>query len=135
MPDLSTIDGTVDVYCIDDFLPNMPTVRGNVALVHRLIRRLTTRRGQLPFWPDDGLDVRDYLLSKRRPEDAAEEVLDEILKDEQVQRDGTRVSAELLDSGKQLKLDFEVAAGGPPFTFTLLIADAAVSLINLQKNA
>lgn len=134
--DLTKIDGTIDIYCIDDFLPNMPTVKGHEALCQRLIRRITTRRGQLPFWPDDGYDVRDALLSKKRPHDIAAAVAAECRKDEQIQGGGSiNVSAELSSDGKTLTLAFEAVAGETPFTFTLLVDDAAVSLVSLQKTA
>ncbi len=128
-PDLTTIDGTIDVYCIDDFKSTMPLVSGREALAQRLVRRITTKPGQLPFWPDDGIDVRDALLSKRRPEDIAQEVKSECLKDEQVTN--IEVDAQLSNDGRDLTIKFSVTDGDAPFTFTLLIDDAKTRLVDL----
>ncbi len=128
----NSITATVDVHCIDDFLANMPTVSGRTALVQRLIRRITKRKGQFP-WTEKGIDIRDYLLSKRRAQDAAADVYAECIQDEQVAE--LVVFAELSNDGRDLSLSFEVTDAEGPFTFTLEIDNAVISLVTLLNAA
>ena len=54
-------DYGIDVSTIPDLDPVFALVSGRDALIQALVRRLQTPRGALPFNPDDGLDVRDWL--------------------------------------------------------------------------
>jgi hypothetical protein len=131
--DLSKIENTVDVWCLDDFLPHMPEVRGRIALAHRLVRRWTCPRGRIPWLPNDGTDLRQYLLSHARPADIAQAAKSEALKDEQVE--DIQITVEVLDSGRQLNLAIEVTDADGPFVFTLNITEARVTLIGLEREA
>lgn len=131
--DLSLIENTTDVWCIDNFLPHMPEIRGRVALGHRLARRLTTPRGRVPWWPNDGTDLRQYMLSHASPSAIAQAAKAECLKDEQVE--DVKVTVEVLDSGRAMNLLLEVTDAAGPFTFTLNITDAAAKLIGLEAEA
>jgi hypothetical protein len=133
MPSLSEIDATVDVFCVSDFKPDMPTVRGRIALMHRLARRLTTPRGRFKFWPKFGTDIRQYLLSKVPPRAVASAAESECLKDEQVDR--ATVAVESREGGRLLRLVIAIEDANGPFTFTLDITQAAASLIELQNAA
>ena len=133
MADLSKIEGTVDIFCVEDMRPDMPQVSGRTACAHRLARRLTTPRGRFPWWPKFGSDLRQYLLSKATPEAIASAAESECLKDEQV--DSVKVRAEVQDSGRRIHLVIEVTDAAGPYVFTLTITDAAANLIILQNAA
>ena len=133
MADLSKIENTIDVFCIDEFLPDMPLVSGRTACAHRLARRLSTPRGRFPWWPRFGTDLRQYLLSKATPEAIASAAESECLKDEQV--DSVKVRAEVQNGGRQIHLVIEVTDAAGPYVFTLTITDAAATLIELQNAA
>lgn len=128
--DLSLIENTVDVYGVDDFLPHMPEVRGRLALGHRLARRLTCPRGRVPWLPNDGTDLRLYLLAKKTPGEIAQAAKLECLKDEQVER--VTASVEVLGSGTQMILTLIVEDAAGPFKLTLTIDVAAETLIALE---
>jgi len=133
MADLTKIEGTIDVFCVEDFLPDMPPVSGRTACAHRLARRLTTSRGRFPWWPNFGTDLRQYLLGKATPQAIASAAESECLKDEQV--DSVRVRAEVQNSGRRIHLAIEVTDAEGPYVFTLTITDAAATLIQLQNAA
>lgn len=126
---MSDLNDTIDVHCVDDFLPSMPAVSGHVALAQRLARRLTTPRGRLPYWPEFGYDLRQVLLSKRSPHVVAAAVEAECLKDEQVES----VEATLSVVGTAMILVLAVADAGGPFEFTLTITEAAATLSDLLE--
>lgn len=130
MADLTKIDGTVDLFCVADFLPDMPTVSGRTALAHRLARRLQTPRGRFPWWPTFGTDLRAFLLSKTTPSTVASAAESECLKDEQV--DSVEVKAEFLSAGRTLHLTINVTDAAGPFVFTLTIDEAIATLSKLQ---
>jgi len=125
---------TIDIYCVDDFLPHMPEVRGRTALAHRLARRLTTPRARFRFWPNFGTDMRRYLLSKVPSSQIAQDAAQECEKDEQVESVTVTVSKVDFDQ-RELDLDIEVVDAAGPFEFTMAISDARVSLIGLQQQA
>jgi hypothetical protein len=112
----------------------MPEVRGRVALAHRLARRLTTPRGRFRFWPNFGTDMRRYLLSKVPSSQISQDAAQECEKDEQVESVIVRVQHVDFDQ-RELSLDIEIIDAEGPFTFTMSISDARVSLIGLQQQA
>lgn len=131
---MADIDSTVDVGGIDEFEPHMPTVSGRLALVHRLARRLSTPRGRFIYWPDFGTDIRAYLLAKAPASRIAAAVESECSKDEQVESIDVTVSA--IDyATRALTITVAVEDADGPFEFTLSIAEAAVSLVELQESA
>lgn len=123
------LDATIDVYCIDDFLPTMPAIRGREALMHRLARRLTTPRGRFIYWPDFGYDIRTALLSKKTPDQIANDVEAECLKDEQVEQVVATVSID----GTAAVIRLAVADADGPFEFTLTITEARATLSDLLE--
>ena len=112
----------------------MPMVFGREALAQRLIRKITTRPGTLPFddWDHLCIDVRDYLLSSALPAEIQRDVARIIRQDEQV--DSCRVVAALTNDGADLSIDFLVIDSEGPWTFSLTVTQAATSLIALNTN-
>ena len=126
-----TLAETVDIDCVSDIKPHMPTVSGRLGLVQALARRLQTPRGKAPWWPNYGTDVQQFLLAKVRPSVIAAAVKAECLKDERVESIDLTVTVD----GNSMRLDIQVTDAAGPFTFTLSITEAAVSLIALQQAA
>lgn len=133
MANLTEIDGTVGLWSLGDFKPDMPTVRGRVALIHRLCVRLQTPRGRFPWWPNFGTDLAAFLNSKTRPSLIAAAAQQECLKDEQVEN--VVADATYENNGRAIRLRLTVFDAAGPFTFTLLIEQANLSLIELQTAA
>lgn len=122
---------TVDLFGATDFLPHMPPVRNRVALLHRLQRRLSTRRGRIPWWPEFGTDLREFLLSKGSAKRIAAAAVNECKKDEQVE-DASAINVSTNSDGRTVYLMVAITDSEGPLTFTLEITDAAVTLIPLQ---
>lgn len=131
MADLSTdIGATVGLWSLGDFRPDMPTVSGVTALIHRLCVRLQTPRGRFPFWPNFGTNISQYLLSKATPQSIAAAAQTECLKDEQVRV--CSVNATVEDAGRRIRLAIRIVASTGPFVFSLAITQAKLTLIDLQ---
>lgn len=131
MADLTQIDGTVGLWSLGDFRPEMPTVSGRTALIHRLCVRLQTPRGRFPWWPNFGTDLAAFLNSKTRPAVIAAAAEQECIKDEQV--DHVVADAVYEDNGRAIRLSLTIFDADGPFEFTLLISQANLELIELQS--
>jgi len=115
-----------------DMQAHAPHVTGIKAVAQRLRRRLTTRRGTFPWWPNYGTDIRQYLLSKTPAWRIAKDVEIELVKDEQVLAVG--VGVEFLDNGRRIRLVIAVACSEVrDFRFTMDITQAAGQLVALQS--
>ncbi len=131
MADLTTdIDETIGIHSLGDFKPDMPTVSGRTALLHRLLVRLQTPRGRFPWWPNFGTDMSLYLLSKATPSAIAGAAQLECLKDEQVKE--ARATAEVQDGGRKIVLRIVLLSNVGPYKFTLAVTQAKLDLIELQ---
>lgn len=143
MADLSTdISATVGLWSLGDFRPDMPRVSGEIALLHRLVLRLQTRRGRFSGttsdgkiwgWPNFGTSIADYLLSKATPSSIAAAAQTECSKDEQVL--SCQAQAAVEDSGRRIRLTIRVNASSGPFKFTLAVTQARTDLISLESAA
>lgn len=133
MADLTAISGTVGIWSLGDFRPDMQRVSGETALVHRLCVRLQTPRGRFPWWPNFGTDIAQFLLSKATPQQIAAAAEAECKKDEQVK--SVRAFAEISDGGRKIILRIRVVTATGPFTLTLDITQARLSLVSLQTAA
>ncbi len=124
------ISETVGFWSLGDFRPEMPTVSGGTALVHRLIVRLQTARGRFPWWPNFGTNMAQFLLSKATPKQIASAAEAECRKDEQVKQ--VTATATVSNGGRAIILEIRVVTSSGPFLFTLSITQAATELLSLQ---
>lgn len=125
---------TRDLALDGDMRPHAPDSLGTRAVAERLRRRLTTKRGTMPWWPEYGTDIRQHLLSKVPTWRIAKDVEFELLKDEQVQ--ALSVGVELRDNGRRIRLTISVVCSATKnFRFTMDITQAAGSLVALQEAA
>lgn len=116
---------TIDVDWLDEPVPHMPEIRGRKATIRRLYRRLNTKRGRFPWWQNDGLDVKDFLLSKQSESFIASAIQRECEKDEGVDEAQVTVTR----TGSQLTVNIRVFDSEGPFAFTLSVTDARVALV------
>lgn len=124
------ISQTVGIWSLGDFRPDMSTVSGETALIHRLMVRLQTPRGRFPWWPNFGTDISQFLLSKATPQQIAAAAQAECIKDEQVRV--ATATAVISDAGRKITLTIRIVTSSGPFVFTLAITQAATDLIALQ---
>lgn len=131
-----------DISCVDDFSLQMESVTGRLCLAQALARRLVTPRGRFSWldsdgvtihgWPEYGLDLRAFLLSKATPQSIARAAEAECLKDERVQAVDVAV---VQDTSTTLAITIAVTDADGTFTFTLSIDEAKASLVSLQEAA
>jgi hypothetical protein len=130
---MGTLAETRDLACVTDLTPEMREVTGVVALIHRLARRLQTPRGRFPWWPNFGLDVTQYLLSKTPAWRIQRDIEDECLKDEQCL--GCRVRVDQSRDGREMTLTIGIETEEGDYVFTMSVTQAAATLVSLQKAA
>ena len=124
---MATEDYGVDVHCVDDFLPDMPTVTGKVAIAQAAARRLQTQRGIFPWWTEYGRDLRGYLLSSADTDEIASDTQAEVEKDERVDRAGA--TALLTGAFLTVSVPIEPDDETDPFEFVFTVTADAVSLL------
>lgn len=116
-----------------DLTPDMREVTGVVALTHRLARRLQTPRGLIPFWPNFGLDVTQYLLSKMPAWRIQRDIEDECLKDEQCL--GCRARVVQNRDGREMDIQVGIETEEGDYVFTMNVTQAAATLLSLRAAA
>lgn len=127
------VAATVDVFHDGDFLPEMPEVVGVVALAQRLARRIQTPRGFFPWWPNEGLDISEFLLSRTPTWQIANQVKEEIKRDEQVS--DAHVKATLSTDGSEVRVEIFVVSEIGPFAFTMTATEASAQLLDIRAAA
>lgn len=108
----------------------MPEVSGGLCVAQRLMRRWTTPRGFFQFWPNEGHDVRQYLLDKAPPWRIKAALEAEAIRDEQI--DVCVVTPTLSDDGTTMNLDGIFTTKFGVFKFSMGITDAAATLLALE---
>ena len=129
-----TTDYGIDVSTFPDLDPAFSLVSGREALAQSLTRRLQTPRGALPFHPDDGIDVRDWLhegvdavtLFRLRSEIEAE-----LEKDERVLAASCVTEWEPGAGGLSLSVSVEPVIG-ERFALIVSVSDFDFSLIGVE---
>jgi hypothetical protein len=129
-----SISETRDISCISGHRADMPIVTGHIALMHRLARALQTDRGRFPFpaWRNRGTNMRQFLLSKVPPWRIARAASAECELDEQVESAEARV--DVLDGGRRIRTNITVTTAEGTFAFTMTMAEAAQTLVELQRS-
>lgn len=126
-----SVAAAIDVWWEDDALPEMPMIAGLLVVGQRVYRRLKTPRGFFRSWPNDGLGISQYLLSKPPLWTIKNDVEAETLREEQVL--STIATPQLLENGTLLLIDvfFTTPFGAGDLTMTA--TEAASKLISLRK--
>ncbi len=122
---------TIDLWWEEDARPDMPMVAGIYAIGQRLYRRLVTPRGFFPFWPNEGLGISKYLLSKPPLWVVKTEVEAECKRDQQVEN--VIVTPQLTSNKTLLLIDIFFTTPFGAADLTMTATEAAATLISLQK--
>lgn len=125
------VDFGRDLSCADDLEDDMAEVEGPALVAQAIYRRLYTPRGALWQDPDYGLDLRDYLSRRMTAAEIAAipgDVVKEILKDERVERATVKLTKQTLEV---LEIMVNVEAGTGPFSLTISVTQAAVTLASV----
>lgn len=113
-----------------DLSPTMGVVSGRKGLAQAILRRLSTRRGQLERHPTYGIDVPSYLsdtldvpaLARLRQQIAAQ-----CLDDERVRRVDVTVEA---PTPRSLRITLSLTDGAGPFRLVLAARGLTLSLLS-----
>lgn len=128
--DENDFDFGSDILVFPDLDETMEPRTGAVVLGDALARRLTTPRGSLPFHPNYGFDLREYLNSEMTDEELFRCKADselEVEKDERVLNADSSVSFD--PSSETLTLVVRVEAEAGPFKLTIAASQATVSIL------
>ena len=127
-------DYGIDVSTLPDLDQAFGLISGQTALAQCLLRRIQTPRGALPFNPDDGIDVADYLHGAFTDTDLfrlKNAVESELKKDERVL--DIRCEASFSASDNALSLTIAVfPVEGRQFNLTANISAFDFRLIGIQ---
>lgn len=127
-----TLNQTRDLHLDMDMTFEAYEVSGVRALAERLLRRITTSKGMFEWWPNDGYDARDALLSKIPPWKIKAAIENECMKDEQVVSIVATVTVSA--DGRTMTVLLNVTTEQGDYDFTMGITQAAATLIALQKS-
>lgn len=122
--------GVAGIYSVG---PRFTLASGWDCLSQSLVRRLISPRGSLPWAPNDGTDLRDYLNHASTPtgkfalERAAK---DEVEKDERVQ--SCDASSTFDGTTQTCTLTLNILTADGPFDLVLLVDDATIEILDGQ---
>lgn len=120
-----------DLHLASDMDLEGSEVTGVVALAERLLRRLTTPKGMFPWWPNEGYDARDALLSKQPLWRIKTAIEAECERDEQCL--SAVATIVMSTDGKTMTIKIAALTEEGDFIFTMGITEAAGTLIAVQK--
>lgn len=126
----STVDFGEDVSVFPTLSGSLALVSGRRVLGEALLKRFTTRRGQLPFHPDYGFYVQDYLHDGVTAEQLyflKASIEAEAEKDERV--DLANAILTFNQAEQKLTVQLEVQTQEGPFRFTLSITELTTALL------
>lgn len=124
----------IDVWWETDALPEMPLIAGVLVVGQRLYRRLVTPRGFFKSWPNDGLGITKYLLSKPQLWVIKNDVESECMREQQVAN--VIATPQFRENGSLLLLDiFFTTEFGAAADMTMTATEAATTLLSLRKAA
>jgi hypothetical protein len=128
------VSAAIDVWWEADAMPEMPLIAGVLVVGQRLYRRLVTPRGFFRTWPNDGLGLTKYLLTKPQLWVIKNDVEAECLRDQQVEK--VLATPQFSQSGSLLTLDiFFTTTFGAAADMTMTATEAATTLLSIRKAA
>lgn len=132
MATASATDYGVDVSTYPDLDAQFSLCKGLDGLAQSVWRRLQTAPGALPFYPDEGIDVREYLhegVSMATLVALRNDVESEVMRDERVRR--CAVDLEAYDDTLKMSVRVE-AMTGEAFTLVAKVGKMDFSLIGVS---
>ena len=130
---LPTADTGTDVSLLESLNGSWPVRGGDAMYAEQTIRRITSRRGQLDFSPNDGIDVRDELREDMTADDvfyARQRVENELLKDERT--DDADVQATYDPAAKRLELGLTLTKASGSFRLVVAVTALTVDLLSAE---
>jgi hypothetical protein len=124
---------TVDLFHDGDITPECPEVAGPIALAQRIARRLRTSNGFFPWWPNEGLNVSDYLLSRAPTWQIENQIKEEVKRDQGVV--DAVVIATLSSGGRDLRVEIFVSSVFGPLELTMTASEASSKLLDIRRAA
>jgi hypothetical protein len=124
---------TVDVFHDGDLVPECPEVAGPVALAQRIARRLKTSNGFFPWWPNEGLNISDYLLSRTPTWQIENQVKEEVKRDQAVV--DAVVVATLSEDKRDLLVKIFVTSVFGPLELTMTANESSARLLDIRRAA
>ncbi len=124
---------TVDLFHDGDLVPSCPDVAGPVALAQRLARRLRTSKGFFPWWPNEGLNISDYLPSRAPTWQVENQIKEEVKRDQAVV--DAVVVATLSTDGRELGVEAFVTSVFGPLELTMSASESAAKLLDIRRAA
>lgn len=123
----------VGIACIMSVGPRFTLASETQCLAQSLARRLVTPRASLPWAPNDGTDMREFLNKPNTPQNrfaAGRAAKDECEKDERVQ--GASVAANFDFTQQQLNLTISIDSAVGPFQLVIGINQLGIALLNVN---
>jgi hypothetical protein len=127
-----SVDFGIAWSCITDVTPTFARVTGRRLLAEAVVRRITTRKGQLIDDPNYGIDVRDWLNEGMTPPHLARlagTIDGELVKDERIIASKTRTAFDPRTS--VLTVTTALEDGDGPFTLVAAISALSVQLLKV----
>lgn len=127
-----TTDYGSDIVAIPDLDPTFSPVTGPRVVAQAIARRLSTPRGSLPFYPNYGIDVRDYLNERITVGSLAQirrDVESECMADERVR--SADVSAAHNTETGEMRLTVSGTTLDGPFSLVLGVSAVSVTLLSV----
>ncbi len=126
-----SVSATIDVWWEDDALPEMPLIAGLLVVGQRLYRRLITPRGFFRQWPEEGLGLSKYILTKPQLWVIKNDVEAECMRDPQVLH--VMATPQFVNSGTMLNISLFFTTEFGAGELTMTATEAATTLISLRK--
>src|SRR5690348_7554493 len=124
---------TIDLFHDGDLVPECPEVAGPVALAQRVARRLRTANGFFPWWPNEGLNISDYLLSCAPKWQVESQIKEEVKRDQGVV--DAVVIAALSDDGRELNVKVYLTSVFGPLELTMTASESNARLLDIRRAA
>ncbi len=124
-------DYGTDFWNTSDLDPKMPTIKGRLVPIQRLVRRLYTPRGSCPDCPNDGIDVRDMLNSPTLTVDQAQGMIrGELNKDSAVLDVNVTVTFAGPFGRRTMKIEVDGDLSDGPFALVIGVSSLTVELLS-----
>lgn len=132
----SATDFGVDVSTIPDLDPAFAPINGRDVLAEAIARRLQTARGALPFNPDDGVDLNEWLhegTTNQALYRLRGAIRAECEKDERVFEANVAIAFDETASNKALRLTITIdPVEGFQFTMTARVSEFDFTLLRVE---
>lgn len=119
-----------DMHCVTDITPDCAHASGGAVVAHEIVRALQTPRGSLPWAPDRGLDLRQFVGSAVRVTQIEADIEAEVLADDRVE--AASVTVEHLTGGD---LDITIKAEGDDGPFPDIVLSVTEMTVQLLSGA